>query len=90
MITDKILLENGYNEYPKNAFLEPYSNRFFQKRFRNEKGQTKYFIDFTEYGGENDPYKYPLNYEVNLTFEKEKYAIKINKQRSRANQKRIY
>lgn len=77
MITDELLLGNGYKEWEVNKLFHPYANRFFQKRFRNGKGQTQYFINFTEYGGEDDPYKYPINYEVNLTFEKEKYAIKI-------------
>ena len=49
MITDKILLENGYREWEVNKLLHPSAKQFFQKRFRNEKGQTKYFISFYKY-----------------------------------------
>lgn len=75
MITDKILLDNGYKEYGPNIFVYPYSNRFFQKRCKNEKGQTKYFINFVEYGGNE---KNPITYEIDLQFEKENYTMNLN------------
>lgn len=74
MITDELLLENGYKEYGPNRFVYPYSNRFFQKSCKNEKGQTKYFINFVEYGGNE---KNPITYEIDLQFEKENYTINI-------------
>lgn len=67
MITDKILLENGYKEYTD---ILKHRNTFYQKRFKNEKGQTKYFINFYKclsYEG----------YEVDLQFEKDKYVMNI-------------
>ena len=71
-ITDKILLKNGYREFEVNKLFHPYANRLFQKRFRNEKGQTKYFISFYEYIHEDS-----VNYEVGLQFEKDKYVMNI-------------
>ena len=71
-ITDKLLLENGYKEWETNKIFHPHSKRFFQKRFRNEKGQTKYFISFYEYGA-----VHPMNYEVELQFQKDKYTMNI-------------
>lgn len=70
-ITDKILLENGYKEWEVNKLFHPSANKFFQKRFRNEKGQTQYFISFYEYIHED------VNYEVGLQFEKDKYVMNI-------------
>ena len=74
MITDKILLENGYKEYQPDRIFHPYANRFFQKRFKNEKGQTKYFINFVEYGGDKEN---EITYNVDLQFEKENYTMDI-------------
>ena len=73
MITDKILLENDYKEWEVNKLFHPSANRFFQKRFRNEKGQTKYFIDFFEYIHKDKS----INYEVGLQFERDKYVMNI-------------
>lgn len=70
MITDKILLENGYKEYQQPSIYNRGMDIFFQKRFRNEKGQTKYFINFYKCNA----YK---GYEVNLQFEKDKYVMNI-------------
>ena len=50
-----------------------YANRFFQKRFKNERGQTQYFISFYEYIHNEDE----VNYEVGLQFEKDKYVMNI-------------
>ena len=68
-ITDKLLLENGYREYKTPNIISGW-DRFFQKRFRNEKGQTKYFINF-------NVCKSYKGYEVDLQFEKDKYMMKI-------------
>ena len=68
-ITDELLLENGYKEY-QSPNIYTGMNRFFQKRFRNEKGQTMYFINFYECKS----YK---GYEVDLQFEKERYIINM-------------
>lgn len=73
MITDKILLENGYNECEVNKLLHPYANGFFQKRIRNEKGQTRYFINFYKYIHKDKS----INYEIDLQFEKDKYTMNM-------------
>lgn len=69
MITDELLLENGYKEYNTPSIKRGW-DRFFQKRFRNEKGQTKYFINF-------NVCKSYKGYEVDLQFEKDKYTMNI-------------
>ena len=73
MITDKILLENGYNEWEVNKLFHPYANSFFQKRIRNEKGQTRYFIAFYKYIHKDKS----INYEVDLQFERDQYVMNI-------------
>ena len=45
MITNKILLDNGYREWEVNKIFHPFANRLFQKRFMNKKG-IMYFITF--------------------------------------------
>lgn len=75
MITDKILLENGYKEWPKESCMNEHCNRFFQKRFKNEKGQTKYFITIYEYVFK--VFDYVPTYDVQLHFEKDKYNMNI-------------
>ena len=70
MITDKLLLENGYKEYQTPSIYNRGMDKFYQKRFRNEKGQTKYFINFYECKS----YK---GYEIDLQFEKDKYVMNI-------------
>lgn len=72
MITDEILLENGYKKYRDNLYN---ADCLFQKRIRNEKGQTKYFIDIYKYTFKINDYK--PDYEVRLETEKEKYALNI-------------
>lgn len=72
MITDKLLLENGYREWEHDLFHQ-IAKKMFQKRIRNEKGQTKYFITIYEY----DHYDNTFNYEVELQFEKDKYTMNI-------------
>ena len=73
MITDKLLLENGYREWEVNKIFHPHADKFFQKRFRNEKGQTKYFISFYKYKHDDKE----DNYEVGLQFEQDKYMMNI-------------
>lgn len=72
MIADEILLENGYKKYRDNFY---YAECLFQKRIRNEKGQTKYFIDIYKYVSKVNDYE--PNYEIRLSTEKEKYALNI-------------
>ena len=74
MITGELLLENGYREWEVNKLFKPNSNRMFQKRFKNDKGQTKYFITFYEYYHEDID---EFNYEVDLQFEQDKYIMNI-------------
>ena len=69
MINEKLLLENGYKEYKVNELFHPSASKHFQKRVRNDKGQTKYFINFLEYGEEQ--------YQVDLQFEKQQYTMDI-------------
>ena len=71
-INEKTLLENGYREWENSGIMNKHSKRFFQKRFRNTKGKTMFFITIYEYGlGENI-------YNVELQFEKEKYTMNID------------
>ena len=72
MITEQLLLKNGYREFELDIFHINAAN-FFQKRFRNEKGQTKYFISFYKYKHSDRE----DNYEVELQFQKEKYTMNI-------------
>ena len=74
MITDELLLENGYKEYQPDRIFHPYANRFFQKRFKNEKGQTKYFITIYKY---EDLDSKTQSYNVDLQFEKDTYTMNI-------------
>lgn len=74
MITRELLLANGYKEWEPNKIFRPSSNKMFQKRFRNDKGQTKYFITIYEYFHEDLD---EFNYEVDLQFEKGKYTMNI-------------
>lgn len=67
----EILLENGYKEWEPNIFHET-ASLMYQKRFRNEKGQTMYFITIYEYEHEVEP-----NYEVELQFEQNNYVMNI-------------
>ena len=72
MITDKILLENGYKKFSDDLYN---ADCLFQKRIKNEKGQTKYFIDIYKYTFKINDYK--PDYEIRLVTEKEKYALNI-------------
>lgn len=72
MITDELLLENGYKKYRDNYYS---AKCLFQKRIENEKGQTKYFIDIYKYVLKHND-NVPL-YEVRLVTEKEKYWLNI-------------
>lgn len=75
MINKDSLLENGYKEWSKENCMNQFCNRFFQKRFRNENGDTKYFITVYEYDRPREENK--LDYEVDLQFEKKDYTINI-------------
>lgn len=72
MITDEILLENGYKKFSDGLYN---ADCLFQKRIKNEKGQTKYFIDIYKYTFKINDYK--PDYEIRLVTEKEKYALNI-------------
>ena len=72
-INENILLANGYREWKNSGIINRNSKRFFQKRFRNTKGKTMFFITIYEYEHE----KNELNYEVDLQFEKEDYTMNI-------------
>jgi hypothetical protein len=75
MINKNSLLENGYKEWSKENCMNQFCNRFFQKRFRNENGDIKYFITVYEY---NIPrWEDELDYEVDLQFEKENYTMNL-------------
>lgn len=67
----EILLENGYREWEPKILHETASS-MYQKRFRNDKGQTMYFITIYEYQHEVEP-----NYEVELQFEQNNYVMNI-------------
>lgn len=71
MINACLLKENGYREFPVPISM-PYANRLFQKRFRNDKGSTRYFINFNEYADDGKH-----RYEVSLQFERDDYMMNI-------------
>ncbi len=68
MITDKLLLDNGYKEYHDSFGI---ADCLFQKKFENEKG-IMYFIDFYKYECGNED-----KYEVKLTTTQNNYALEI-------------
>lgn len=72
MINDELLLANGYKKYNDNFYN---ADCLFQKRIRNEKGQTKYFIDFYKY---TSIIHNKTDYEVRLSTEKDKYALRVH------------
>lgn len=72
MITDDLLLENGYKEWEVPA-INKYAKKFFQKKFMNGNGQTEYFISFYKYVHKDDT----VNYEVELQFTKDRYTMNI-------------
>lgn len=73
MITDELLLENGYKEWEPNLFHQ-FAKKMFQKRIRNEIGQTKYFITIYKY---EDLDSKTQSYNVDLQFEKDNYTMNI-------------
>lgn len=71
MITDDILLENGYRKFNDNLYN---AQALFQKKIKDEKG-IKYFIDIYKYTfNVND---YIPDYEIRLVSETDNYAIDI-------------
>ena len=52
-ITEKLLLENGYEKWKSNDVIFPYAECFYQKRIKDITG-TKYFIDIIYYSDIND------------------------------------
>ena len=71
MITDDILLENGYIRYNDNLYN---AQALFQKKITDGKG-IKYFIDIYKYTFKvND---YIPDYEIRLVSETDNYAIDI-------------
>lgn len=72
MITEKLLLENGYRKFNDNLYN---AECLFQKRIKDEKGKTKYFIDIYKYAFKVNNYE--PDYEVRLVTEKDKYALSI-------------
>lgn len=72
MITDEILIENGYKKFKDNYYN---AECLFQKRIKDEKGKTKYFIDIYKYAFKHN--NYIPQYEVRLVTDKEKYGLNI-------------
>lgn len=72
MINDELLLNNGYRKFTDALYS---ADCLFQKRIRNEKGQTKYFIDIYKYTFKINNYE--PDYEIRLVTEKDKYALNI-------------
>lgn len=70
-MTDKVLFNGGYKEYPVSPFDE-YVNRFFQKKIKDKKG-IKYYIDVNEYELFDE-----YSYEFNISTKKENfYNVRI-------------
>ena len=72
-INASVLLENGYKKWVNTGIFKQNANCFYQKRFLNDQGSTKYFITIYEYEHENNEF----NYEVDLQFEREDYVMNI-------------
>lgn len=72
MITDEILINNGYKKYDDKLY---YADCLFQKRIRDDKAKTKYFIYIYKYSFKLENYK--PRYEVRLYTVKDKYALDI-------------
>lgn len=72
-ICAETLLEKGYKE--ETTIFNKYCSRFFQKRIKNDDGETQYFINVYEYESKIEEDK--ANYEIELQFQKEKYALNI-------------
>jgi hypothetical protein len=74
MITEEVLLKNGYKEFPVSEFNQ-FAQKFYQKRIKDDKG-IKYFIDFyIYYNVKSNLY----DYECDLQFEtKTNYYMNIN------------
>ena len=71
MITDEILLENGYRQYNDTWYN---ADRLYQKRIKDKKG-TKYFINFLSYDlpiFNNEP-----RYDVRLSSGTKDYDMEI-------------
>ena len=71
MITDDILLENGYIRYNDNLYN---AQALFQKKITDGKG-IKYFINIYKYTFKVKDYV--LEYEIRLASETDNYAINI-------------
>lgn len=72
MLKDEILLENGYR---KSEDVYRHAECLFQKRIRDKKGNTMYFINIYKY---IFPVKnYVPIYEVELNTETNKYALNV-------------
>lgn len=69
MMTEKVLINAGYNEVPV-PVVEQYANRFFQKKVKDDKG-IKYFIDVYEYEISDE-----YNYEFKLVTQKDKFWVR--------------
>ena len=54
-ISKDLLLENGYKTYENNFLDKNYYCNSYQKRFKDERGNTKYFINIDESLGFNKP-----------------------------------
>lgn len=50
-ISNEILRENGYHTYTQNGYDPNYYLNFYQKRFLDDRGNTKYFINIKETSG---------------------------------------
>ena len=71
MITDDILLENGYKRFNDNLYN---AQSLFQKKIKDKKG-IKYFIDIYKYTFKVK--NYIPEYEIRLVSETDNYAINI-------------
>ena len=71
MITDEILLENGYRQYSDTWYN---ADRLYQKRIKDKKG-TKYFINFLSY--DLPIFNNETRYDVRLSSGTKDYDMEI-------------
>lgn len=67
-ITEKDFIKNGYKKFKDQKFMNKFASFLLQKRILDLEGKTKYFIDVWFY--DND-------YEIEITFEKAHYVMRI-------------
>ena len=80
MISDNMLLSNGYKQFNPPEIIYPYAETGFQKRFDDEVGK-KYFITVIKYEKFEHPHTketIPQSYEFEIQFSDKKTECMVN------------